>query len=1854
MSNWFRTRKAIASTVVIAVLAGVPLTIAALHPGFPVSDVELTSRDVWVTNGAQLLGGRLNRQIDELNGSVVASSADFTVLQDGDTLFMYDPASGKIESVNPASTKVTSAIDVPKGSEVGFGGTTLSILSPKGDLWLVSAVGDLQFNYVSTAPSLKLGTGAHAVVTHAGEVIAVSPTTKSLYRLSAIGTTPEKKPFPAVGSFQLTAVGDAAVVFDQSTNSIVSEGGVQHRLPERGLRLQQVGLASATVVVASGDSLLKMNLDSGDVETIPAGLKSPATRANQVSAPVFLDGCAHGAWASEQRYLLSCDGKKAAQQNIEKPTQGNSLEFRVNRSVIVLNDLTNGNTWVVSENMRLVENWSDVTPPEEKHNEQTGDTKSATQSFKDTLAQRTDVNRPPVAVDDNYGIRPGRTTILSVLDNDSDPDGDVLVISAFDKVAESTGKLEPIDGNRALQFTPTDSFVGSISFTYTVNDGRGGTAQASVTARVVPNDSNQQPIAIRAAAVSVEANQTVSYNVLTDWKDPDGDDIYLVGASPKSGDLVRFTPDGFITFTHQTAELGQKEVTFLVSDGHGAPVPGTLTVDVQPAGSLDPIGTPDFATSFSGETAVISPLLNDISPSGAQLSLIGLQDATGGAVASFNADKGTINFSSAKAGVFYLKYTLGASQKTSIGLVRIDVVDKPSDDKLPPIAVKDTAYLRGDQPTIVAVLANDVSPSGRILAVQSVSVDPIAKAKGLVVELLGNNEVRVTSPAALTQQANFSYTISDGFNSATAGVTVVPVPPLTKHQPPVAANDVATVRAGDIVTVPVLKNDFHPDGAVMTVDSALVTSPSAGIAFVDKNTVRYQAPTTPGEYRLDYRVTDPYSESATATVTFTVTAIDQKANRSPVPTPIVGRVIAGGQIRVDVPLDGIDPDGDSVQLLGFPTSPVLGAVTTTGTNYFIYTSSKASTGTDTFTYQVYDAFGATGQGEVKIAVIPAPSELALPVAVPDTVSIRPGRVAQTDLLANDSDPQGATIKASKKLLDVPKGIDARVIDGRYLVVTAPTTEQTFSLRYQITNNRGGSATSYVIVKVTKDAPILPPVASDYSIKTKDIAGKKTVKVELFPTYAYNPSGETNALTVTFDGPNAKSAANLSTAGQVEVTPGVQRQAIAYRVTNEVDKLSAMGFILVPALVSASYADPPVIDPNLPIQYVPMNTTRSWNLSQIVKVPSGRQVWMPSEKTVTSQQSNGAKNYGDKTTLTFTPAKDYRGPASINFTVTDGDSLDDPKGIKANLRLNIVVGDPEFRDTPPEFTSPETQVEVGESTTIDLRSSTAQPNPQILSEVTYSDITGGSAKIVPTLNGSQLTISTPRNTPKGTTGTLGVTLRWDKFVVQGTIKVTVVGSTRPLAVAVDDNLESQRGDAATVVNPLTNDSNPFQSTGEPLTIVAARVQNTGEPAEIKFTDNTVTIAASPTLKNGDVIVVYTIEDGTRDKDREVNGTIKMTVSDVPDMVQKPTRDPDNSIGGDQTASFRWQPPATNGKPITGYAIAVTPGSGVTVPASCTTANAVSCTLTGLANGTAYSISVRAINQRGPGAWSPPSDTVTPYGTPSAAAPTMTSKSGWSPDGDITWSWPPVAATGGSNSYKWTVTNVSGAVVKSGSGPDLTSARVSSLGADGYSISVTVTNSGGKSGPAGTNGPVVIESQTRPSTLSVTATVTGGIDPGTIRWDWSGAGSGAQVNDNLVYYYSIDGAGVLQTTTTTVTRGGLGAGNHSLTVYAKNNAGSGGSGSASADIAPQPRYPQVSLSPDPANNPSSSCQNGHCHKFHVTLSDFANNDHNIVMNCMGATRTESFSGNDYTSNYYCGYRDTYATVDGYESNHVNFNF
>ena len=195
------------------------------------------------------------------------------------------------------------------------------------------------------------------------------------------------------------------MVFDEDRNAVIVDGR-DVKLPEPGMRLQQSSAEHDVAYVAGASELMAVPLGGGDARVIESdAAAAPARAADEVAAPVWVNGCAHAAWATSSTYLAACDGREPASQAIEQPTAGSRLEFRVNRDVVVLNDLTNGNAWLVDSDLRLVDNWEEVTPPEET-DELEGEEKSAQQTFEDTLAERTDVNRPPLARDDDHRRAP--------------------------------------------------------------------------------------------------------------------------------------------------------------------------------------------------------------------------------------------------------------------------------------------------------------------------------------------------------------------------------------------------------------------------------------------------------------------------------------------------------------------------------------------------------------------------------------------------------------------------------------------------------------------------------------------------------------------------------------------------------------------------------------------------------------------------------------------------------------------------------------------------------------------------------------------------------------------------------------------------------------------------------------------------------------------------------------------------------------------------------------------------------------------------------------------------------------------------------------------------------------------------------------------------------------------------------------------------------------------------------------------------------------------------------------------------------------------------------------------------------
>jgi hypothetical protein len=93
-------------------------------------------------------------------------------------------------------------------------------------------------------------------------------------------------------------------------------------------------------------------------------------------------------------------------------------------------------------------------------------------------------NHNPTAANDSATVAENSSeTLIDVLVNDSDVDGDTLNITALGPTNHA-GIVAIRNSGTRVGYTPAANFSGTETFTYTISDGHGGTAMATVTVTV--------------------------------------------------------------------------------------------------------------------------------------------------------------------------------------------------------------------------------------------------------------------------------------------------------------------------------------------------------------------------------------------------------------------------------------------------------------------------------------------------------------------------------------------------------------------------------------------------------------------------------------------------------------------------------------------------------------------------------------------------------------------------------------------------------------------------------------------------------------------------------------------------------------------------------------------------------------------------------------------------------------------------------------------------------------------------------------------------------------------------------------------------------------------------------------------------------------------------------------------------------------------------------------------------------------------------------------------------------------------------------------------------------------------------
>ena len=218
------------------------------------------------------------------------------------------------------------------------------------------------------------------------------------------------------------------------------------------------------------------------------------------------------------------------------------------------------------------------------------------------IADRPAPNTAPIAKDDGgfstkFGT-PLTLTSSSLLANDTDADSDTLAIVSIE--AKSGGSVR-LDDEGDIVFTPTSGFSGQAVLGYSISDGRGGTASASVTITVAAKE-NTPPVAGDDGGFSTKFGAELvmaTGALLANDSDADGDPLAISSITAGVGGTLAVNGAGDIVFRPESGFSGEASFSYSVSDGQGGSATASVTIQVEPPladGGTTPTPNPNTPT----------------------------------------------------------------------------------------------------------------------------------------------------------------------------------------------------------------------------------------------------------------------------------------------------------------------------------------------------------------------------------------------------------------------------------------------------------------------------------------------------------------------------------------------------------------------------------------------------------------------------------------------------------------------------------------------------------------------------------------------------------------------------------------------------------------------------------------------------------------------------------------------------------------------------------------------------------------------------------------------------------------------------------------------------------------------------------------------------------------------------------------------------------------------------------------------------------------------------------------------------------------------------------------------------------
>lgn len=1464
-------------------------------------------------------------------------------------------------------------------------------------------------------------------------------------------------------------------------------------------------------------------------------------------------------------------------------------------------------------------------------------------------------NQEPDARNDQAATVVGRPVALELLLNDSDPDGDPLIVSSRPRL------LSPEGVDVRTSTTPDGEFIfeadvaGTYLFEYSINDGAEGGSESD-TARiridVAPAEDNEPPVAVRDDVV-ISIGDTRTVYVLDNDGDPDGDVISIVDWSASPGLLIAEFNDGTGHVGFQiTATPTARRPTFSysISDGTNEPVSAAVVVSLVGQGTLDqpPFAIDDIIEVRAGSTVpAVDVLSNDFDPEGGSLRIVRTGDTDQAQVMiGADAQNLAITVPSGAISSFSVPYDIedeGGNRAAAVLRVQLISEDAPN---RPPTARADEARTSESVPIRIDVLRNDSDPDADAIALEGVSDQP---EHGTVI-VTPDGVLQYNPDPLFTGTDIFRYSIVDAVGDRALGEVFVGVmDQLGTNLPPIANDDSYTL-AGTPTTTPleVRANDFDPEGDPLRVVD--VTPATVGSVAIDLfGRVEYIPPirlAVATVVTFDYVISDTAGNRARATVSIELEAYEQSAQPTPppvveaeptpeptpTPDPLVpaptpeptptpepeveneppvavnderGPVQIGTTVRVRVLDNDFDPDGESGELSVVSVSEgarIEGSLV-------IIDDIRETTQLD---YTIADADGAESSAVVTVLVI----ENQAPVVAALETETAYETALTLDLSGRASDVDGDELfficcedRRNGEVSEVATGPNA------FTLVFTPASgfvgQAAFS--YRVDDQQGHQTSGVVTVNVLPPGN-RGPVVVDNSVQVPQGA---TVSVDL-ALLARDPDGDpltwrlestpSSDVEVSIDGP----VALVTTTRDLAVGPA---GTFTYSVSDGV--LSDTGAITIEVVPGAN--EPPEV------------------LSTSLELPAA------SGTTVDLAPLTIDEDLGDSVTWElvatahdplqvqlFSGLLQIQAPASaVDAEVAIAFIATDTRGETGQGTVNVLVTGPV--EPEPVAINDEHVANRGETSLISPLINDVDPLGQGLTLVSVETSWGtasvaenqvrfapgdrvGAATIRYTMRDAALressanivvdAVGVPEQpSPPGVSAdSRQVTIEWTNPAANGR-EITgyrIASSTGEVrTVPVQNSFvwdELVNGDEYTFTVTAINAIGESPESDPSLPATPNQVPETPAPPTVVFGDRQLTVSWTPPANEGSNITGYELEIGPspaveqigtntefvwqgltngqdytfRVRAQNAGGFSNFSAMSSPEHPAAPPEAPTiaQTIRGSQSGSLtvNWFPPVDNGDEIIEYQVRSSEGVSIKVPGADTS----SFDWANLPNGTEISFEVRARNRAGWSRWSESSIGVPPCGLPGPATKVVATRG----DGQVGITWD-AAPDNGCAITSYTISTTAGAVQNSATPGHTFTGLVNGTA---YAFEIRATNERGAGTASATSNSVVPAGPPLcPTGTNMTANVTAAR---AVDLSWSPViDNGSPITQYTIGTDTTD----IETGSTATNRvvGGLANGTqYSFSYFATNDVGNSPScGSATATTWALPTSLAVSLSFDP---------------------------------------------------------------------------